>query len=171
MKYTPKVKAIQRECVECGKKFFPGSEFNIYCTVKCRTKANRRKEREEAIKKWNDNPRYCDCCGKIVPFGRRTYCSDDCQIEMKKKMASQRITKKTYKRRESKPPGIETLARDLGMSYGQYRATGGKKPEDIAAKYDAPVYEDEKWIGNKTVVIGQEPQGAAPVARIKRHVK
>ena len=60
-------------------------------------------------------------------------------------------------------------AKELGISYGQYRANGGKKPEDIADKYNAPVYEPEKWLGDKPIQVHQIPPGGP--ARIKKRVK
>lgn len=48
--YKPRVKATQRECVECGKLFFPSQDTNIYCSETCRNKHNKRAEKEKSEK-------------------------------------------------------------------------------------------------------------------------
>ena len=160
----------ERPCWECGKIFFAKAANKVFCSEICQREYHKRRNLEKRRREWEENPRYCPCCGEVVPFGRRTYCSDKCQREMKRKEVTKDWTEKKLKRAKKKEPGIEAKAKALGMTYGQYRATGGTKPEDVAEKYDAPAYEAGRWLGNKTVEIGDKPTEKAPVARIKRRV-
>lgn len=77
--------------------------------------------------------------------------------------------RKTKRKKKEKAPGIEVLAKKLGMSYGQYRATGGKKPEDIAEKYKAPERKQLAGWGSDPVQVHVPPKGGP--ARIKRPIK
>lgn len=161
----------QRVCKYCGKTFFPAMDANVYCSVECCTAYNKQRQKERLRAKWEANPRYCDLCGGVIPYGRKRFCSKECQLEMKRRMAVQKkaVGEKRPRKAPQKEPGVEAEAKELGISYGQYRATGGKKPEDIADKYNAPVYEPEKWLGDKPIQVHQIPPGGP--ARIKKRVK
>ena len=87
---------------------------------------------------------------------------------MKRKEAVNDPGKKKIRKRYKKEPGIEGKAKELGMTYGQYRANKGVKPVDVEEKFDAPAYEPEKWLGNDSIQVHQLPPGGP--ARIKRRV-
>ena len=170
MKYKPK-KEYKGTCPECGKVFCTTIKSKTFCSDDCRKTYTKQHSKEKALRKWKENPVYCGCCGELVPFGRKKYCSDECQLEMKRREA--RVTgsetgEKKIRKRQKKEPGIEGKAKELGMSYGQYRANRGIKPVDIEEKFNAPAYEPEKWLGDDQIKVHQPPPGGP--ARIKRHV-
>ena len=157
----------ERPCWECGKTFYARAANKVFCSEACQREYNKRRSLEKRRREWEENPRYCPCCGEVVPFGRRIYCSKACQIGMKRKESVQIESEAKAKRIKRKEPGIEARAKALGMSYGQYRATGGKKPEDIAEKYKAPAYSEGGWLGSKTVDINQPPPGGPVKIRVR----
>lgn len=169
MKYKPK-KEYKGTCPECGKVFRTTIKSKTFCSDDCRKAYTKRRSKEEAYQKWEANPVYCVCCGKLVPFGRKKYCSEECQLEMKRstRSAGDEAGEKKIRKRQKKQPGIEGKAKELGMSYGQYRANRGIKPVDIEEKFDAPAYEPEKWLGDDQIQVHQQPPGGP--ARIKRRV-
>ena len=65
--------------------------------------------------KWEANPRYCDLCGGVIPYGRKRFCSKECQLEMKRRMAVQNkeMGEKRPKKAPQKKPGIESKAKEL----------------------------------------------------------
>lgn len=159
----------ERPCWECGKVFYAKAANKVFCSVTCQREYQKRRNLEKRRREWEENPVYCECCGELVPFGRKKYCSVECQREMKRKLsASYTGEKKIQKKETKKEPGIEGKAKELGMTYGQYKANRGIKPVDIAEKFEAPVYEPEKWLGDKPIQVHQQPPGGQ--ARIKRHV-
>ena len=168
--YKPRVKATQRECVECGKLFFPSQDTNIYCSEKCRNEHNKRAEKEKKRKMWEENPTYCVFCGGVVPFGRRKYCSKECIEAMKQATyKTGDVKRKTKRKKKEKAPGIEVFAKEVGMSYGQYRARNGIPPEDIEEKYNAPERKPIAGWGSDPVQVHVPPKGGP--ARIKRPIK
>lgn len=159
----------ERPCWECGKTFYAKAANKVFCSEICQREYHKRRNLEKRRREWEENPRFCPCCGEVVPFGRRIYCSVQCQREMKRKESAQIESEKKAKQIKKKEPVIEARAKELGMSYGQYRATGGVKPEDTAEKYSAPAYSAGGWLGSKTVQIGQTPPGGS--VKIKPGVK
>lgn len=156
----------ERPCWECGKTFYARAANKVFCSEACQREYNKRRSLEKRRREWEENPRYCPCCGEKVPFGRQKYCSKECMKAFKHKLYGNGDHAKAMKHRQ-KEPGIEARAKAMGMSYGQYRATGGKKPEDIAEKYKAPAYSEGGWLGNKTVDVDQQPPGGPVKIRVR----
>lgn len=172
MKFKPRARAGERACAECGKIFYANMATKKFCSIPCQRANVKRREKEERRRRSAENPRYCPCCGEVVPYGQRIYCSKACQREMKRKESVQLESEKVAKRIKKMEPGIEARAKELGMTYGQYRAIEDKDPayiKNIAEKYYTTAYSAGGWLGSKTVEIGQLPPGGP--AKIKAHVK
>ena len=62
-------------------------------------KANAIKSHQKYLEKYLQNPKYCECCGKIIPYERRRYktCDNDCAKELAKLHNIE-----TYKKQELK---------------------------------------------------------------------
>jgi hypothetical protein len=70
-----------KKCSECGKKFTPGSNNQLVCSLECRqirnarTQRERRKERTEAVKVPAPKVRRGKCtCGRVGTLNRWGLC-------------------------------------------------------------------------------------------------
>lgn len=121
------------KCINCGKEFkikFRSNEK--YCSTECGQQFYKNKNKEQ---------RFCLVCGKELPPRRRSYCSDECRYkgkiayqiyrnnELYKKPKAEAEEKPKRKRgRPKKMPSlsdINALAREEGLTYGQYCAKYG----------------------------------------------
>lgn len=89
-------------CPVCGKKF-PRKGSKIYCSSRCREKANSHKYEK-----------LCAMCGKeFYPIGHQKYCSEECRVRAKLVKKKRGMTRLAYEAAE---------ATAHGMSYGKYKA-------------------------------------------------
>lgn len=108
-------------CKQCGKEFDRGkgigNNARKYCSDKCRRKYWRDSDNREKY----HIPKTCTCawCGIIFETNaKRKYCTEDCRLA-------------AYGRRKKKESNtlalanINQLAREAGLSYGQYVAKMG----------------------------------------------
>ena len=119
--------------------------------------------------------RTCAWCGMdyLAKASNQKYCSQKCYEETKNQRSREQYEQKrqaSEKRKKQEPnKGVEILAKAAGMSYGQYRATGGKKPVPIEEKYDAPVRNGGYSWGTDWIPVHEEKP--APPAKIRRRIK
>lgn len=72
----------------------------------------------------------CEICGKeFEGYQRSRYCSDECRIVVRRQNDRERVARRKYINKQTKVENhtvsisdIEKLARQAGMSYGQYVA-------------------------------------------------
>lgn len=59
-----------KQCAYCGGEFYAKNANKRYCSERCR-------------QMWLHQQKdlRCEVCGKPIPFGKRTYCSDKCRIK------------------------------------------------------------------------------------------
>lgn len=103
-----------KPCKACGKLFKPTVEFRNYCSPKCQA---------STIKVGRET---CIICGTPL-IGRNAqtiYCSKQCSYIAKRRLTNSKYDKPEISeiRRVSQVDGINTQARDKGVSYGQLQA-------------------------------------------------
>lgn len=105
-------------CITCGKEYIPNNSCQKHCSEACRRKAyadyNKMRNKNREFK--------CAWCGKtFISDYRREYCTSECR-----KAANNRDKKK---RRSNKKNNslmqVVKLAREAGLTYGQYVAKMG----------------------------------------------
>lgn len=97
------------KCACCGIEFETERNAKKYCSVKCRAKFNKKQARIKM--------KTCTCnwCGIVFETEKkRKYCSEDCRM-----IANRRKKNKALKHNKSIEQ-IAKLAREAGLSYGQY---------------------------------------------------
>ena len=114
------------KCKQCGKEFkFRFRSNEIFCSEECCKAFHgivRKKER------------FCVVCGEKLKFKQQKYCSDICRNkaatlrQMEKGLVEEKEVPKVVKKRK-KPKytldQVQALARQEGLSYGQYVAKYG----------------------------------------------
>ncbi len=96
-------------CLNCGKRFMTESSAQKHCSIECRRIYNGKKPELKTIQ--------CAYCGKLYNTLRKCkYCSVECRNRANGKAA----------RKPQKPAvsivEIARLARECGLSYGEYVA-------------------------------------------------
>lgn len=105
---------MEKICKNCGVKFFSENNAQKHCCVECRkeyTKNNREKNNLKTI--------ICKYCGQAFNTLRKcAYCSKECRDRANGR------AKKSSRSMRKKPPvplaEINRLARECGLSYGEY---------------------------------------------------
>lgn len=114
---------ITKICAYCGKEFATTEPRKKYCNAECRDKQGlaRKKRKPEILK--------CPTCGRtFIRKGKKKYCSDSCRYSMNSAKRSE--AKKEAKIRTAAERRVITshlaaangAARDMNMTYGQYKA-------------------------------------------------
>lgn len=109
---------IIKKCAACGKEFTPNRGKQIYCSAKCRIKQSNMREKLSAP----ERKFTCQYCKKVfVSKMKKKYCSFECCTKANIK------TKTKTRRRTTAFPSlsieqINKLAREQGLTYGQYMA-------------------------------------------------
>ena len=158
-----KIKAPVK-CKFCGKEFFP-SNGRRYCTLNCQ------REREKEAMRIKANAlitKFCSVCGaefQVKRSSTRTLCMD-CKNITKRSIKQEPIPTIDYSARAEKMLKIKAS----GMTYGQYMANKGIKPEEPEA-YKGTLTETESWMSG-TGIVQVHPDGPQdpPKARIRRKV-
>lgn len=128
---TELIKVFQHRellCEECGKPFTSFREESRFCSLKCQQQHYRGSKIKESM----SEARTCEVCGKPVPKGRRTFCSEECALKAKRageksvmrELSKPKDVKKKLTRKQKEKRFRETVeaANRAGLSYGQYRA-------------------------------------------------
>jgi len=152
------------KCKFCGKEFFP-SNGRRYCTLNCQ------REREKEAMRIKANAlitKSCSVCGaefQVKRSSTRTLCMD-CKNMTKRSYKPEPKPTVDYKARAEKMLKIKAS----GMTYGQYMANKGIKPEEPEA-YKGTLTETESWMSG-TGIVQVHPDGPQdpPKARIRRKV-
>ena len=158
-----KIKAPVK-CKFCGKEFFP-SNGRRYCTLNCQ------REREKEAMRIKANAlitKSCSVCGaefQVKRSSTRTLCMD-CKNITKRSIKQEPRPTIDYSARAEKMLKIKAS----GMTYGQYMANKGIKPEEPEA-YKGTLTETESWMSG-TGIVQVHPDGPQdpPKARIRRKV-
>lgn len=112
-----------KTCAYCGKEFTTTDKKKKYCNAECRDKQDlaRKKRKPEILK--------CPTCGRtFIRKGRKKYCSDSCRdsINSAKRLKAKKEAKiRTAAERRvitSHLAAANGAARDMNMTYGQYKA-------------------------------------------------
>lgn len=110
-------------CPECGKEFTAKSNRQIYCSAKCCNKFNHK------LNQIHVTSYTCAHCGKAFKSNqRKKYCSYECCVKANTKTKKRRTiySNKAQKSRKTfmplSLPQINKLAREQGLTYGQYMA-------------------------------------------------
>lgn len=148
-------------CKFCGKEFIPhfGSK---YCGSECLREQRRIRDRingQQLITKT------CARCGKEYQAHRtciRDLCFDCKQLE---KEASHQNLKPDVSARTEKMRKIKAS----GMTYGQYMASGGARPEEPAETIGT-LKQTETWMTGPSTIQVMPPEFRKPKARLKRRV-
>ena len=99
-----------------------------------------RRRRNEMVAKTMKYSKTCACCGKEFISNRKNgrFCSAECRNIIKSKEEAERYRRKKEEKAEAeivevKETLVETVkkARDMGMSYGQYKAMIYKKMKGV----------------------------------------
>lgn len=127
-------------CKWCGKEFETPNKQSRYCSDECRKEVIKKTSRESKRKTYKELKKIkkCKWCGKeFTDKYRRSYCSAECQKEANRKRSRddyeqkykhiERKTKKKTRERsfEQRSKSIarkNELARQQGMSYGEWVA-------------------------------------------------
>ena len=156
-----KIKAPVK-CKFCGKEFI-SHNGRKYCSTDCsneRNKIEERKKGQALIKK------VCSICGeefRVKKTSTRELCLD-----------CKHMTKRGY----SEKPKVNNSARaekmrkikESGMTYGQYMANKGIKPEEPEV-YKGTLTETQSWMpGSGTVQVHPDVVQDPPKARLRRKV-
>lgn len=105
-----------KKCLHCGKEFTTKGNRGMYCCEKCK------KDHYSEQKRWSRWKRIlvCEECGRMFNSkGAKKYCCAECRV-----LATNTKTRKNVFTKEPSV-NIETvtrLAREEGLSYGQYVA-------------------------------------------------
>ena len=158
-----KIKAPVK-CKFCGKEFFP-TNGRRYCTLNCQ------REREKEAMRIKANAlitKSCSVCGaefQVKRSSTRTLCMD-CKNITKRSIKQEPRPTIDYSARAEKMLKIKAS----GMTYGQYMANKGIKPEEPEA-YKGTLTETESWMSG-TGIVQVHPDGPQdpPKARIRRKV-
>lgn len=128
----------KKVCPICGKEFVQKVGNQIYCSIKCKKKANNRNARLRYAKRVSEDVYKLKCrhCGEIfnstVPT--RKYCSPHCHNQAVLNRKSK--PKETSAEREARQNRLIDEAEQCGLSYGQYMAQTrffGKTFEELHA--------------------------------------
>ena len=111
------------QCKECKVEFSPVNSMQLYCCAACRVTANNKRKCATVRKQQVLYDRECAICA--TPFStyrkQKVCCSRNCSEQFHRQQTLQNY----YKRKEEmKKPSdlvrISLLAREAGISYGQY---------------------------------------------------
>lgn len=152
------------KCKFCGREFIP-SNGRKYCTLDCQ------REREKEAMRIKANAlitKSCSVCGaefQVKRSSTRTLCMD-CKNITKRSIKQEPRPTIDYSARAEKMLKIKAS----GMTYGQYMANKGIKPEEPEA-YKGTLTETESWMSG-TGIVQVHPDGPQdpPKARIRRKV-
>lgn len=133
-----------KHCKGCGRFFTPHCTQELYCSDACRTAYHHRKYQERhGVVLWRDKSeeertRVCRQCGKsfVAKNAMQLYCSLQCRLDANRKAACQRSRQQTQNMREvrearkkreslrhvSHIDEAAAKAREMGISYGRYKA-------------------------------------------------
>lgn len=116
-----------KKCVMCGKSFRAKSHPNKkYCSVSCRQKAQKLKDKKMAFPNLpeSERERKCASCGKVFVANRsdQRYCSKKCSSNGGGYRGTMLDLPPTKRRYESHIEEINARARAQGKSYGQLQA-------------------------------------------------
>ena len=158
-----KIKAPVK-CKFCGKEFFP-LNGRRYCTLNCQ------REREKEAMRIKANAlitKSCSVCGaefQVKRSSTRTLCMD-CKNMTKRSYKPEPKPTVDYKARAEKMLKIKAS----GMTYGQYMANKGIKPEKPEA-YSGTLSETQSWMtGPGKIEVHPELPHDPPRAMLKRRV-
>lgn len=105
-------------CITCGKEFVPSANCQKHCCEACRRKAY------AATIKANRTQKFvCSWCGTTFEAEqKRKYCTADCRLKAnaRKRRVPKKKPKPTYTLSK-----VALLAREAGMTYGEYVAKMG----------------------------------------------
>lgn len=115
----------------------PKMKTQEYCSVKCRERFNREKKGKKS------QLIVCGVCGREFEGHRKMrYCSKPCRTTAQRRLEAAKAKKQKSGQEEAKPKRqtraekkkieerrLEFMkaAREYGLSYGQFRAQGGRK--------------------------------------------
>lgn len=152
------------KCKFCGREFIP-SNGRKYCTLDCQ------QEREKDAMRRKANAlitKACSICGaefQVKRSSTRTLCMD-CKNMTKRSYKPEPKPTVDYKVREEKMLKIKAS----GMTYGQYMANKGIKPEGPEA-YSGTLSETQSWMtGPGKIEVHPELPHDPPRAMLKRRV-
>ena len=147
------------QCIYCGKQFMPGRSYAKYCSDDCRMEAQKERDRSKKSMKM------CLWCGQDFEaprYSSRRYC-DECKD---KRQDTPKIPKTDSVDRAQKMRKIKAS----GMTYGQYMANKGIKPEEPEA-YKGTLTTTQSWMsGPETVQVHPDVVQDPPKARLRRKV-
>ena len=124
---------MTRECVTCGNNFETKTKVHITCSEQCRIVYRRKKKKEK--RKGKMQVKKCETCGKTfeTTMTRKKTCSEECSRELHKiRCRNYSPTKKNERKKEDNAKLISDdarKARELGVSYGMYKAMNWQKGE------------------------------------------
>lgn len=107
------------KCLGCGTNFVRKKSAQKYCSAKCRKKQY---TKPHVIEKYKQ-PKMFECawCGIFFETDHKEdYCSEECRIKAGNRKNRRRKSQKTIKLEQ-----VAKLAREAGLSYGQYVAKMG----------------------------------------------
>ena len=106
------------KCLCCGKEFVREHNAQKHCSAKCRIAWNTSKE---AKAKYNIKMYTCSWCGITFESPqKKKYCSDECRV-----LSYKGKRKKPKRQTALSIQEVSKLAREAGLSYGQYVAKMG----------------------------------------------
>ena len=166
-----------QKCKRCGSPFVPRMMTQEYCSGKCRELFNREKKGKKS------QLIVCGICGReFEGYRKMRYCSKPCRTTAKRRLEAANAKKKYSEQKEKKQKKptrtdkkkaekrqIEFMraAREAGMSYGKYRASGGVKPLEQEI-FKGTIKTTDAWMGPaQCIYVGPDPR-IKPKARIKR---
>lgn len=108
----------EMQCPVCGKVFVRTHNAQKHCSAECRIKYYSQKK----VKDHYRPPKMYECawCGKFFDSDRKKkYCCDECRIKAYQKRPTRR------KKPKLSLAEVNALAREEGLTYGQYFAKYG----------------------------------------------
>ena len=150
------------KCKFCGKEFI-SDRGRKYCSTDC---SNERNKIEERIKGQALITKTCTICGEefqVKKSSTRELCLD-----------CKHITKRSYKPKSTADSNARTekmrKIKASGMTYGQYMANKGIKPEEPEV-YKGTLTATQSWMhGSGTVQVHPDVVQDPPKARLRRKV-
>lgn len=107
-------------CAFCGKEFDIGRR-NRYCSEECYHKAAAVRQKERDARLREERKPVCPLCGKkfVRTKTRKKYCSTECANEAGD---VKEVYNPARKKKQSHLAAANGAARDMNMTYGQYKA-------------------------------------------------
>jgi len=105
-------KGKQVFCAQCGKEFTTTHPTQKYCTLECRDKAYKSRDKRLGRRVFE-----CEFCNKLFEAdAKRRFCTPECRRKAERKKKKQTKPKKPKLTLEQ----VAKLSREEGLSYGEY---------------------------------------------------